>query len=233
MCVWNSYLLRCDRYASESRERAMTAVIFDAFGTLAQITEKTYPYRAILKEGARQGRQRNSDDRYKLLAENHNLNEVAEVLNIQLSASQLIAIEQKIVTELRSIRAFEDGIEAVNLLQNEGIKVGVCSNLSAPYGECVRNLFPSLDAYGFSYELGFVKPDPEIFLLTCKAMGVDNTDFFGKGRVLVIGDSRRCDLDGARAALLNGYLLDRDGFGNFSNLMGFAEAVVQSEQRFW
>ncbi|MFC8752909.1 hypothetical protein ACN429_19740 [Pseudomonas oryzihabitans] len=73
----------------------MTAVIFDAFGTLAQITEKTHPYRAILKEGVRQGRQRNTDDRYKLLAENHNLNDVAEVLNIQLSASQLIDIEQK------------------------------------------------------------------------------------------------------------------------------------------
>lgn len=63
-------------------------------------------------------------------------------------------------------------------------------------------------------------------------MGVDNTDFFGKGRVLVIGDSRRCDLDGVRAALLNGYLLNRDGFGNFSKLVDFAEAVVQSEQRF-
>lgn len=32
--------------------------------------------------------------------------------------------------------------------------------------------------------------------------------------------------------MLNVYLLDRNGFGNFSDLMQFAEAIVQSEQRF-
>lgn len=210
----------------------MTAVIFDGFGTLVQITQKTYPYRDILKEGVRQGRKLEIDDRYRLLSEDYTLKEAAEALGIALDASRLREIRAKLEVELQSIHAFEDGLDAVQSLQAEGIQVAICSNLATPYGAPIRNLFPELDAYGFSYELGFVKPDPGIFLQTCKAMGAGNADYFGKGRVLVIGDSAWCDRDGARAVGLNGLLLSRSGHGNFSNLISFAHAVIESEQRF-
>lgn len=67
----------------------------------------------------------------------------------------------------------------------------------------MRWLLPDLDAYLFSYELGAAKPDPEIYVATCTALGCRPRE------VLFIGDSRRCDFEGPRAFGMQAEWLDR------------------------
>lgn len=97
--------------------------------------------------------------------------------------------------------------------------VGVCSNLAEAYGAPVKRLFPSLDAYTFSYQLGALKPDPVMYRHACEQMGVPLDDRFGGERVGMVGDSLRCDCNGPRALGINGIHLVRSGVGKITNLM--------------
>jgi FMN phosphatase YigB (HAD superfamily) len=128
------------------------------------------------------------------------LREAADYFGIELSPDLLEYAERSLEEELANISAFPDALEAVALLQRAGHRLGVCSNLAQPYGSAIRYYFPGLDAYGFSFEIGSVKPEPMIYQTTCKLLGVQpSCGFGGQARVMMIGDSQRCDRDGPRA----------------------------------
>ena len=201
-------------------------VIFDAFGTLLRITEGVHPYRQILKEGIRRGRRPKPDDAHVLMTQNLGLKEVADHLGIPISPDHMAELQRALDHELEGIQTFDDGLQAVALLQGAGVKVAVCSNLAAPYAEPIHRWYPSLNAYGFSFEIGAVKPDALIYRRTCQLLGITGYCDFNEGRVKMIGDSARCDRDGARESGIQGYLLDRTGDGDFSNLLDFAQEVL-------
>jgi HAD superfamily hydrolase (TIGR01549 family) len=56
-----------------------------------------------------------------------------------------------------------------------------------------------------SGEVGIAKPSPEFFLMACERAGVT------AGEAVMVGDSLRADVEGARAAGMTGVLLDREG----------------------
>ena len=71
--------------------------------------------------------------------------------------------------------------------------IGICSNLAQPIGPVIRKAFAHVQCHAFSYELGVMKPTPEIYLAVCREMGVEaGYRYDGKGRVVMIGDSNRC-----------------------------------------
>lgn len=129
-------------------------VMFDAFGTLLKIQNGVHPYRQILQKGREQGRRPQPDDAHILMTRSLGLAEAADHFEIKVSAKELQNIQAQLDEELAGIQAFPDAIEAVHLLKEAGIRVVVCSNLAKPYGAAARRLFPQMDAYGFSYELG-------------------------------------------------------------------------------
>lgn len=57
---------------------AITAVIFDAFGTTLRITSPSHPYRQLLREGAKLGRRPTSGDAHKLLTLDAGIREAAD-----------------------------------------------------------------------------------------------------------------------------------------------------------
>lgn len=211
---------------------SINAVIFDAFGTVVQIHQGVHPYRQILREGIRQGRRPKPDDAHVLMTHNLSLQGAAEHFGIEVSQERLDSIQLALDEELASIQPYPDGQEAIELLQREGIRVGICSNLAMPYGAAVRRLFPGLVAYGFSYEIGAMKPDPVIYQATCDLLGVEPGHFFdGPGQVAMIGDSQRCDRDGPRAFGIKGFYLDRSGQGDFNNLVDFAKQIISTIEK--
>nr|WP_259469463.1 HAD-IA family hydrolase [Pseudomonas syringae] len=159
---------------------------------------------------------------------NLSFDELALRLGIELSSSKREELNRDLDRELSSIECFPDAVEAVSRLQNSGIKVGICSNLTAPYGPVVKSLFPQMGGYAFSYQLGVMKPDPTIYQSICNQMNVEPGHFFmeGAGRVLMIGDSLRCDRDGPRSVGIMGLHLDRKGLGSINDLLQFAELVL-------
>lgn len=209
------------------------AGIFDVFGTLIKIQNRRSPYLQMLRYGRAHGRRPLPSDSLTLMTYDLSLTEAADHLGIPVGYVKLHGLEQLLAEELASLTLYEDALESIGMLQSAGIKVGLCSNLAAPYGAAVRRLLPSLDAYGFSFEVGAAKPDPVIYHSVCRTMGVEPGKQLGGSRVVMIGDSVRCDRDGARAAGIAGFYLNREGDGDFTSLVNFAEQVLECDAMVW
>ncbi len=209
----------------------ITAAIFDAFGTTVHITRPRHPYLQLLREGRSQGRTLKGDDLRTLMINELSLDEAACVFGIKLTPARLHLLEQALEEEVASIRPYPDAREAIAILQEAGVSVAICSNLAMPYGLAVKQILPDLDGYVFSYQLGVTKPDPIIYRETCRLLSVQpGNEFSGQGRVVMIGDSPRCDRDGPRRVGISGFLLRREQPDGFSSLIGFARAVMGCEQ---
>ncbi|RMP32141.1 hypothetical protein ALO95_200050 [Pseudomonas syringae pv. antirrhini] len=202
------------------------AILLDAFGTILRINTGTHPYRLLLKEGRRNGRQPRPDDARVLMMFNGGLSQAAGHLGIDITASRLAEIEEMLEAEVSSIEAYPDALEAVALLQERKRLVAVCSNLAYPYGRAVTRLFPTLDAYGFSYEISATKPDPYMYRQTCALLGMVPGDAFGENRIVMTGDSLRCDCYGPRTVGITGVHLDRSNPNGISDLVDFAKQVL-------
>jgi len=87
-------------------------------------------------------------------------------------------------------------------LRAEGYKTGILSNLPRPLGESLRATPGFLDPFEhitFSYELGFIKPEPEIYRHAMEGLAAE------PGRTLFL-DDRPDNVEGARAAGLEAVL---------------------------
>ncbi|MBD8828549.1 HAD family hydrolase [Pseudomonas sp. CFBP 13602] len=206
----------------------ISGVIFDAFGTVVKIGKRTNPYRELLKHGRRQGMSFDPAALHIAMTMNLSFLELASYLSIALSPSKHDKLIQALEVELSSITPFADALVAIQQLKEAGLKVGICSNLASPYVPVVRQFFPDMDGYAFSCELGVMKPNPAIYQTICNQMNIEPGCYFGNGagRVLMIGDSKRCDRDGPRLVGIMGCHLDRADSGPVNNLLQFVELVL-------
>lgn len=204
-----------------------TSVIFDVFGTLIRIQEKRNPYLQFLRHARRQGVSPCADQLQMFMTRELDWREAADALGIRAGYVKLHGLSRMLQEELESMTLYYDALEAIAMLREGGVKIGLCSNLASGYGAAVRELLPGLDAYGFSYEIGAMKPNPVIYHSVCRDLDVQPGQQLLGNRVVMIGDSIKCDRDGARAAGIAGFHLSRTGKGDFSNLIEFADAVLE------
>lgn len=205
------------------------AVIFDVFGTLLNIRSGVHPYRQLLREAIRHGRRPRADDAQNIMTFNGGLSACADHLEIQIQAHRLVEIEAALDEEVNAIEAFPDALEAVEILQQQQLRVGVCSNLAQPYGRAVTKCFPTLEAYTFSYEVGMTKPDPLIYSTACESLGLNSIQILGSQQVVMVGDSLRCDCHGPRQVGMVGVHLERSPLGRISDLISFVSLMVASQ----
>jgi HAD superfamily hydrolase (TIGR01549 family) len=99
---------------------------------------------------------------------------------------------------------------ALQLLKEKNKKTGIISNTGKTPGHVVRlllkelNILDYFDDFVFSDEAGFLKPDPIVFDIAVKKMGVVRKD------AIYIGDNKISDYDGAIKAGLAAHLFRRD-----------------------
>ncbi|WP_411125625.1 HAD family hydrolase [Streptomyces sp. x-19] len=94
---------------------------------------------------------------------------------------------------------YPDAAEVLAALHGRGIRVGLLSNIGWDLRPVLRahGLHRHLSACVLSYEHGLQKPDPRLFTLACKELGV------APARVLMVGDDRTAD--GGATAIGCGY----------------------------
>lgn len=164
------------------------AVIFDAFGTLCEIGEPRHPFVEI----ARTGHHR-IDARVALMTRAVGIRQAIEQFGI--TGLDVDSLENHLELELASIRLFDDTIPTIVELKRRGIKLAIASNLAAPYAAPLLQLLPiRLDAYAWSFDVGYLKPQAEIFEWTIKKLGVP------AGAALMVGDTYKADYLGAMDA---------------------------------
>ncbi len=186
--------------------RCIRAVVFDVFGTLAEISERRRPYLRLMRLAAAAGRRPQPDDAVKIMSMNCDIFGVADWLGLSLTAEMRADIEQDIAAEIASISLFSDALPVIEYLRSQGIKIAVCSNLAKPYAAPVLSLLPcELDAYAWSFEVGAVKPDPAIFSAVCKKLDLPPAE------ILFVGDSYAADCAGPRALGMRALHLARSG----------------------
>ncbi len=192
------------------------ALALDAFGTLIQYGPRLAPYSRLV--GARGA----DADRAPFLTRNVPVATFA----VELGLEHLLPdIEADLAEELVGLRLFAEVPQVLEQSRAAGLRLAVCSNLAAEYGPAVLGLFPGLDAYVFSYEVGLVKPDPAIFQRVCDALGC------APGEVVFVGDSKRCDVDGPRAFGMQAHYLDRKRGQTLLDVMEDVQDLAIAEQR--
>jgi len=184
---------------------SVKAVVFDAFGTLIRIGTRLRPYRQLQRAMERYGRSPQSDDAVRMMTTRGGIATIAAACRVHVPPDVLAPIEADLLAELETISLYEDTTEVLRQLRTAGFRLGLCSNLAAPYGVAAKLLVPGVDAYAMSYEVGALKPDVRIYRHVCSALGVD------AGEVLFIGDTPAMDFDGPKAFGMQACLLQREG----------------------
>jgi HAD superfamily hydrolase (TIGR01549 family) len=181
------------------REVPIQAVVFDAFDTLCQITKKLHPFAEIARASVK-----DFDRRHELMTRALGVREATELFGC--TGIDVVALEQRLEEELASVRLFEDTIPTLMELKSRGIKLAIASNLAAPYAQPLLDLLPvKFDAYAWSFEVGYLKPHPEIFELVTKRLGMT------AAVTLMVGDRYESDYLGAVNAGLQARHLVRSG----------------------
>lgn len=182
------------------------AVIFDLYGTLIRLDRDTRPY-------LRFARLVRPDDpqavvRRSLLTDSQGLGDFAARLGVP-RPSAATALEADLERDIQSARTFDDTAETLAALRSRGLKLGLISNLAAPYKKPFyrHGLAGSFDAILFSCDVGQRKPEPEVYLRIAKELGIHP-----EGAVMV-GDSLRSDYYGAMAVGMAAVLLRRTDKG--------------------
>ena len=101
------------------------------------------------------------------------------------------AIDQGLAT--RKVCWYPDAIETLLVLRKRGYRLGLISNTHWRFLEDMRDEFDKhFSVITLSYEHGYAKPHPSIFLATLKKLGVSAS------RCLHVGDDPTADVRGAK-----------------------------------
>jgi HAD superfamily hydrolase (TIGR01549 family) len=178
--------------------------VFDVYGTIAHINDKRSPFAGLLALGQQRGRPKTDEDARTLMGHSLGLRDAAALLQIDLETGELEKLERDLGREVESVTLYPDAVPVIRALQARGIKIALCSNLAAPYASPIKALLPMpLDYYGWSFELGLIKPDRRIYEHVCDALAC------APHKVLMVGDTRTADVDGPSAIGMQSMLLDR------------------------
>jgi putative hydrolase of the HAD superfamily len=105
--------------------------------------------------------------------------------------------------------AHPDGLTLVHRLRALGVPLGAVTNATRDYQQrkLVAVGLPDLPVLASMSDLGRGKPDPAVFHLACRRLGLP------PGQIAYVGDELDVDARGARDAGLAGVWLDRHGAG--------------------
>ncbi len=211
---------------SSTAASPIRAVLFDVYGTLMYIEKPTRPYRQLLDIASAQqptiSREKGARD---LMSESRELSDVVELYGLALSSSQLLGLERNLTEELSSIALFPEVPRVLRILRERGYRLGVCSNLAAPYvAPAERLLGEMIDVAIWSCEVGAMKPEPAIYEIAAVRLKVLPAE------ILMIGDSYQADVEGAHSFGLPALHLDRKNMrGDLVTLDGLLDRLATFE----
>lgn len=139
-------------------------IIFDAFGTLVKIGESRSPYRKLMKWLKENGRKPSTQDAKIIMSHAVNIEQLVRHFGCVVPVQLLNEINDDLQFELNTIELYEDTLPILQNLKDQGFQIALCSNLAMPYGKKLKTLLPSIfDTVVFSYEVGAIKPEYQIY----------------------------------------------------------------------
>ena len=115
--------------------------------------------------------------------------------------------ERLVAEGIAEVALFDETIAVLERARAEGLRLALLSNLASPYKQPVFDLGLDrhFDTLVFSCDVGMAKPNPAIFALASEQLGIPAAE------LVMIGDSRRDDIRGAKHARMPSLHIDRSG----------------------
>ena len=212
-------------------EIVITTVFFDLYGTLAGFTPSRFEIQSaackpfgikLTPDGVLRGyamadafmadenaafplRRRGEGGRQRFFTEYERL--VLQGAGVEVDEARVWAIWGEVQKQPYEMTRFDDVLPAMDLLKQQGLTLGMISNMNRSGDELATSmgLSPYLDVAVTSGEVGAEKPDPAIFREALKRAGAEPQE------TVHVGDQLSSDMEGARGVGINPVLLDRDG----------------------
>ena len=149
---------------------------------------------------------RSNEERLALYAQYHGI--ILREAGVEASQELIAGILGKLRKLNLKLALFDDVMPALTHLKGLERILGLISNVDRDIGPICQELGLSamLEAVVTSQEMGFSKPQPEIFLAAVKQAGVKPQE------AIYVGDQYQIDVVGAKGAGMLGILLDRHGY---------------------
>lgn len=193
----------------------LKVIVFDAFGTLVKIGESRSPYRKLMTWLKANGRKPSAQDAKIIMSNPLNIAQLARSFGAELPEQLLREINTDLQLELSIIELYEDTVPILQMLNESGFKIALCSNLAMPYGEQLRKLLPDIfDAVIFSYEVGAIKPEHQIYNEIKSYFGCEFSE------MLFIGDHPILDLETPLSLGMSARLIERHKHQELLDVMG-------------
>lgn len=171
--------------------------VFDAFGTVVTPVSRLGPYQRLAVEA---GVTDSAEYRRKALTENIPPGKLAKALGRPDLARWA---DDAVEDDTAGVGLFPDAVAAIETLAAMAVPFVICSNLAYGYGAAVRRLVPTAMACVMSYEVGHIKPEPEIYEAALNTLGMP------PDAVFFVGDTPKADLEGPAAFGMSAALVDR------------------------
>jgi putative hydrolase of the HAD superfamily len=149
---------------------------------------------------------RSKEERGALYAQYHGI--ILKEAGIKSSPELIAGILGKLMKLNLKLVLFDDVMPALAHLRELGLILGLISNVDRDITPVCQELGLSawLQVVVTSQEVGFNKPQPEIFQAALKQAGVKSAE------AMYVGDQHQIDVVGANKAGMRGILLDRHGY---------------------
>jgi HAD superfamily hydrolase (TIGR01509 family) len=173
-------------------------VVFDAFGTLVEITDQRRPFAPLTRQMAPEKVAR---FRQMAMTTGLTLSELDAEIEGGATIGDIVVSQAAIAREVAST-ALRAGVR--EMLAGLPIQYGLCSNLSPDYVPALAR-FPEIKpAFRIlSCQVGCMKPDPAIYDLVINTAGVPAC------RILFVGDTPAADIDGPTRAGMRAMHIDK------------------------
>ncbi len=191
-----------------------TSVLLDVFGTLIDIEEDVYlsPYSHLLLALGLDSENKRRAYRYILTSRLPTMNNAADALESLFPGHPISAdSRRRAAAELdEHLRYFGlvDGVsELLPRVKAAGLNLAFVSNLATPYERLITDhkLDRLTDATVYSFEVGFQKPEPQIFEIALDRIGCE------AAQAVMIGDDEINDYEVPRSLGIESRLVEPGG----------------------
>jgi len=179
-------------------------IIFDLYGTLLETSIKTKPYLKLFRS---LGLTKEEMTFWSHEVQTKNFNSFEELKELIKSGSSIYTghLEYEVKEEVQNTFVYSDTIQTLKRLK-PNYRLFLLSNIATPYKQCFYN--EGLDEYFekvfFSCDIGFRKPETGAYQTILDYSGLKPK------QLLMIGDSKVSDYEGAMNAGIPAILKDKD-----------------------
>lgn len=161
------------------------AVLLDVFDTVLKIQNRTEPYAKLMSS---QSVENKKEFRRFVMTKGGEFQKLMEMTSQETKTTFLRQLQE----EVYSIEIREGAVNLFDTLNKNGVKWALCSNLATPYARHVESNWPWMAKNAtFSCDVGWLKPDKEIFEHAARRLGCVTQD------VWMVGNSYQNDAIGA------------------------------------